>query len=177
MHARSHSRSWTRRAAGAALLVLALPGVAAADTSPAAGRITVGRNATVEGASVRLADVAVLEGNGSDFADVDLGAAPDPGGSRRLDGVAILRRLRAAGLDDVATRYEIPASVHIARAYQDVGTEEIRDAVERDAGTLLAAGEQLRGVNVAGAVRIPPGPYELRVAPPPAVEHATRRKV
>jgi hypothetical protein len=99
-----------RGATCAALLALVLAGVALADVhAPAAGRITVGRNATIEAATVRLADVAILEGNGSDFADVDLGFAPDPGGSRRLDGVAILRSLRAAGLDDGATRYEIPA--------------------------------------------------------------------
>ena len=167
-----------RSAVGAALLALALRGIAAADAQPSpAGRITVGRNATVEAATVHLADVAVLEGNGSDFADLDLGAAPDPGGSRRLDGVAILRKLRAAGLADGATRYEIPASVRIARAYQDVTTEEIRAAVEREGGTLLGPGEQLRSVDAVGGVRIPLGPYELRAAPPSAGGRALRRRV
>jgi flagella basal body P-ring formation protein FlgA len=178
MHRHSIPTRWSWRAARAALVALALGGVAGADVQPpAVGRITVGRVATVEAGSVRLADVAVLEGNGSDFADVDLGAAPDPGGSRRLDGVAILRKLRAAGLVDGATHYEIPASVRIARAYQDVAAEEIRGAVERDAGTVLAAGEQLRSIDVGGGARIPPGPYALHVVPPAAGGRVARRRV
>jgi flagella basal body P-ring formation protein FlgA len=170
--------------AGAATLLAA--GVAATDvhgdmghidTAPAPlGRIVVGRTATVDGATVRLADVATLEGNGADFGDVELGAAPDPGGSRRLDGVAILRKLRGAGLSDTATRYEIPANVRVARAYQDVSGDEIRGAVEREAASLLGTGEELRTVEVGGAARIPPGPYDVRVLPPSAASARTPRR-
>ena len=148
------------------------------DTVGPLGRIVVGRLATVDGAAIRLADVALLEGNGADFGAVDLGAAPDPGGSKRLDGVAILQKLRTAGLRDAATRYEIPANVRVARAYQDVSADEIRGAVERDAASLFGAGEQLRSVDVGGAARIPPGPYDVRVLPPSAASaRAPRRRI
>ena len=89
-----------------------------------------------------------------------------------------MRKLRGAGLSDRATRYEIPANVRVARAYQDVSGEEIRGAVEREAASLLGAGEQLRTVDVGGAARIPPGPYDVRVLRPSAASaRAPRRRV
>lgn len=176
-----YCKSAPRARLGLALLgVLALASVVGAATSDrplASGRISVGRAATVEGATVRLADVAVLEGSATDFASVDLGPAPDPGGSRHLDGIAILYKLRAAGLDDGSTRYEIPASVRIARAYQDVTADEIRGAVERNATAVLDSGELLRTVEVGGGARIPPGPYELRLAGAAASGRGFRRRV
>ncbi len=162
---------------GALLLLALVPAGHAAQGGAAApsGRISVGHAATVEGATVRLADVAVLEGSAAEFAAVELGPAPDPGGSRHLDGIAILSKLRAAGLDDGTTRYEIPASVRIARAYQDVTADEIRGAVERDAVSVLGAGEQLRTVEVGGGARIPPGPYQLRLGTASGARGARRR--
>jgi flagella basal body P-ring formation protein FlgA len=159
----------------ALLLGILATGVAAAEVP--AGRITIGRAATVEGKTVRLADIAVLEGRAVELADVDLGAAPDPGASRRLEGLTILRRLRAAGLDDASTRYEIPAAVRVARAAQEVGAEEIRAAIERASTDFLAEGERIRDVEVPGAVRVPSGAYELRVQPPGASRGAQRRVV
>jgi flagella basal body P-ring formation protein FlgA len=159
-----------------AALVLGLVSRGAAEVATPSGRITIGRTATVDGRTVRLGDLAVLEGAATDFADLDLGPAPDPGGSRRLDGLAILRRLRAAGLDAGATRYEIAASVRIARAFQEVSGTELRDAVEREAGRLLAAGETIRNLEVPPAVRIPPGAYEMHVVSgTPVVRGAHRR--
>jgi hypothetical protein len=174
------SRAWLGAASRLAIMVLVLASVvdaATADPAPTSGRISVGRAATVEGATVRLADVAVLEGSAADFAGVDLGPAPDPGGSRHLDGIAILHKLRAAGLDDGTTRYEIPASVRIARAYQDVSADEIRGAVERDASSVLGPGEQLRNVDVGSGARIPPGPYELRLGAGTAGARGLRRRI
>jgi len=154
----------------------AVGGATAGSATATAGRISVGRAATVESGTVRLADVAVLVGTGTDFAGVDLGPAPDPGGSRRLDGITILQKLRAAGLDDGKTRYEIPASVRIARAYQDVTADEIRNAVERQASSVLGPGEQLRSVDVGGSARIPPGQFDIRLgANAPAARGYHRR--
>ena len=161
------------RVLAAALLVLGA-GVPAAGVET--GRITVGSTATVVGATVTLADVATLEGAAESFADVALGPAPGPGASRRLDGRTILRRLREAGFDGARVRYVIPATVRVARAAQEIGVEEIERAVEAAAPELLAPGERLRELDVAGPVRVPLGGYELRVAPPPAsARGATRR--
>ncbi len=152
-------------------------GGATPQAAPPSGRISVGRAATVDGATVRLADVAVLEGTATSFAGVELGPAPHPGGSRRVEGIAILQKLRAAGLDDGSTRYEIPASVRIARAFQDVTGEQIRAAVEREASSLLGPGEELRKVEIVGAARIPPGPYDVRLAAAGAGTRGYHRRV
>ncbi len=162
-----------RVALAAAVLLCATPANAHAD---ATGRVVVGRTATVDTAVVRLADVAMLEGSASDLGAVELGPAPEPGGSRRLDGVAVLRKLREAGLDDRSTRYEIPATIRIARAYQDVAAEEIRAAVERDAANVLGPGEQLRNVDVGAGVRIPPGAYTVRLAAGTSAARGARRR-
>jgi flagella basal body P-ring formation protein FlgA len=164
----------------ALLLVLGQPamvGGATGDGASSTGRISVGKAATVDGGTVHLADVALLEGTGTDFAGVELGPAPDPGGSRRLDGITVLQKLRAAGLDDGKTRYEIPASIRVARSYQDVNGDEIRNAVEREASAVLAPGEQLRNVEIGGSARIPPGQFDIRLGAGAAAARGYHRRV
>jgi flagella basal body P-ring formation protein FlgA len=176
-HGAPLSAGATIRSGGALFaLAMALAAPASLAAAPAAnGRIAIVRSATVDGATVRLADIAVLEGDAAELADVEIGPAPDPGGSRRFEGVAILRTLRTAGLDTAGTRYEIPATVRVARTYQDVGAEELRAAIEPAVTATLAAGEQLRAVDVGGSVRIPQGTYEVRVAAPAAGGGMRRR--
>jgi len=158
-----------------ALLVLGPVSLGATEVTAPAGRIVIGRTALVDGATVRLGDLGVLEGNAAEFAELDLGPAPDPGGNRRLEGITILHRLQAAGLDAGTTRYQIPASVRVTRAFQEVSGTELRDAVEREAGRLVAAGESIRSFEVPSAVRIPAGAYELRVVPGAAAGRGARR--
>ena len=55
-----------------------------------AGRITVKRVAVVNGPTIRLGDLAALEGGATALGDVELGPAPTAGAPRRLDGEAIL---------------------------------------------------------------------------------------
>ena len=111
-----------------------------------------------------LGDVATLEGGAMALASVDLGPAPTANAPRRLEGEAILRRLEAAGMDESATRYVIPATVQIERASQEVGVEEIKTAVMNVAADALPAGETINALDVAGPVRIPAGAYEARVS-------------
>jgi len=147
-------------------LPVAASAVRAADggVPAAAGRITIERTATVSGGTLRLGDIAFLEGGATALADLDLGPAPEPGASRRIEGVTILNRLRAAGLDERSTRYEIAASVRIERAAQEVGADEVRRAIDRQSQDLLAAGESIRSLDVPGPIRVPLGGYQLRVA-------------
>jgi len=137
------------------------PGMAPASEP---GRITVKRTAVVAGPTVTLGDVATLEGGAVALANVDLGPAPTPNAPRRLEGEAILRRLEAAGMDESATRYVIPATVQIEREAQEVGVEEIKTAVMNVAADALPAGETISTLDVAGPVRIPVGAYEARVS-------------
>ena len=129
-----------------------------------AGRITVQRTAVVTGPTIKLGDLARLEGSAAALADIDFGPSPSASAPRRLEGEAILRRLQAAGMDASATRYVIPASVRVERTAQEVSVEEIRTAVLNVASDALPAGETIRDLEVAGPVRIPAGPYEARVS-------------
>ncbi len=157
-----------RRAAelyGALLLGLGLVAIAAGMAGAAeAGRITVKRVAVVAGPTIKLGDLAALEGGAVALADVELGPAPATGAPRRLEGEAILRRLEEAGMDASATRYMIPATVRVERESQEVPAAEIRTAVMNVAADALPAGETIREIDVPGPVRIPAGDYEARVS-------------
>ena len=150
---------------GALLLASGLVAIAAGFAGATeAGRITVQRTAVVTGPTIKLGDLARLEGSAEALADVDFGPSPSASAPRRLEGEAILRRLQAAGMDASATRYVIPASVRVERTAQEVSVEEIRTAVLNVASDALPAGETIRDLEVAGPVRIPAGPYEARVS-------------
>jgi flagellar basal body P-ring formation protein FlgA len=152
-------------ALGATLLAIAVVGICFGMAGAAdQGRIVVQRAAVVDGPTIRLGDVARLEGSAASLADVDLGPAPAAGEPRRLDGAAILRRLEQAGMDASATRYAIPATVRVERTAQEVSADEIKTAVLNVAADALPAGETIRDLAVAGPVRIPAGAYEARVS-------------
>jgi flagella basal body P-ring formation protein FlgA len=155
----------TAVALGALLLAIGVVAICAGMARATdTGRITVLRNAVVEGPSIKLGDLARLEGSAAALADVDLGPAPATNGARRLEGTEILRRLEEAGMDASATRYTIPATVRVERSAQEVSVDEIRNAVLNIASDALPAGETVRELAVAGPVRIPAGPYEARVS-------------
>lgn len=152
-------------ALGAFLLALGVVGICAGlARATDGGRIVVQRAAVVDGPTIRLGDVARLEGSATALADVDLGPAPSANEPRRLDGSAILRRLEQGGMDASAVRYTIPATVRVERTAQEVSVEEIKTAVLNVAGDALPAGETIRELSVAGPVRIPAGAYEARVS-------------
>jgi flagella basal body P-ring formation protein FlgA len=137
------------------------PGVAAASEP---GRIVVSRTAVVPGPTIKLGDVARLEGSAAGLADLDLGPAPSANAPKRLEGEAILRRLHEAGMDASATRYSIPATVRVERDAREVTVDEIKTAVLNVAPDALPAGEVVRDLDVSGPVRIPAGEYEARVS-------------
>jgi flagella basal body P-ring formation protein FlgA len=149
-------------ALGALLLAVGVIGICFGIARAAdGGRIVVQRAAVVDGPTIKLGDVARLEGDAVTLADVDLGPAPSATEPRRLDGTAILRRLEQAGMDASAMRYAIPATVRVERSAQEVSVEEIKNAVLNVASDALPAGETVRDLTVAGPVRIP---YEARVS-------------
>jgi flagella basal body P-ring formation protein FlgA len=157
-------RSFSRLLAtlGGALLLVAV-------AAGATGRIVVARDATVPTATIRLGDVASLEGDAVALADVTLGAAPATGDARALDGNSVLAALRRAGADLDAIAYTIPPTVRVRRASQEVGEAAAREAIERflDATVRAEGGDAvLRAVEVPGVVRIPAGAYTTRVTAP-----------
>jgi flagella basal body P-ring formation protein FlgA len=153
----------------AAALLLAASSAAAGPR----GRIAVRPEATVQGDTIRLGDIAILEGGeGTDLAAIALGPAPGAGESRTLDGATVLDAVRrhAGGLDGMT--YTIPASVRVRRATQEVPDSALRAAIEGFlVESLGAAGPDavLHTVDAPGPLRIPAGAYRTRVVPPPGV--------
>lgn len=150
---------------GAFLLALGLLAIGAGMARASEpGRITVKRAAVVSGSTIKLGDLAALEGGATALADVELGPAPTAGAPRRLEGEQILRRLEEAGMDASATRYVIPATVRVEREAREVSVEEIQTAVLNVAHDALPKGETIRDLQVGGPVRIPAGDYETQVS-------------
>src|SRR5437016_3033549 len=78
--------------------------------------LTVAREATVEADSVRLRDVATLDGPAAEaLADVTIGRGPNAGESRTFDGGYVLGVLQRAGLDAAQVTYSIPPLIRIRR--------------------------------------------------------------
>lgn len=148
----------------ATTLVLA---VARTPASAATGRLRVLPQATIAGATIRVADLAALEGSAVDLGDVEIGPAPEPGASRRMSGQSLLARLREAGMgEDVA--YTIPATVSVTRAYQLIDEATLRPIVEAQLGDKLPANERVDAVDVQRPARIPLGAFEVEVEQPDA---------
>jgi flagella basal body P-ring formation protein FlgA len=166
---RSSSRPAARlRAAGTALLAL----VAAAAAS--GGRLTVARQVTVEGPTVRLGDIAVLEGEATEaLAMLPIAPAPPAGEDRQLDGRLVLQALGRQGVDLDAIVYSVPRSILVRRALQEIDPGAVREVLERFLAETVAAGggdSVLHAVEVPGPIRIPAGSWAARVIPPAGVE-------
>jgi flagella basal body P-ring formation protein FlgA len=146
----------------AALFATTLYGSAAAAPS---GRVRVLPQATVTGATVRLSDLAALDGTGVDFAEVEICPAPEAGATRRISGQSVLAKLQEAGLDE-RVGYTIPATVGITRAHQVVDEATLRPAIEAQLADQLAPGDRVDEIDLQRQVRIPLGAYEVEVDPP-----------
>lgn len=131
----------------------------------APGRIVVARQAQIDEAAIRLGDLSELSGGAIEFAELELGAAPLPGASRRLSGSEILARLREAGLDERAVRYQIPSSVRVRRSAQTLDPRRLEDAVRAALEHELREGERLSAVETPSGIFLPLGRYTLSVGP------------
>jgi flagellar basal body P-ring formation protein FlgA len=137
----------------------------------AAERIAVSPDSVVSGASVRLGDVATLEGERvRGLAELVLASAPAPGESRSIAGTRVLDAVKRELPDLQDVRYTIPPLVRVRRASQDVPADVLRELVERFLDEQLASNDRepkLRSLDVVGPVRLPPGPFDARVMVPP----------
>jgi len=132
-----------------------------------AGRIRVPAQATVTGAEVRLAEIALLDGTAVDLGETEIAPSPEPGATRRISGQSVLARLRAAGLDDGIV-YTIPATISLTRAHQVLDEAALRPVVEAQLGERLPPGDRVDVVEVQRPARIPLGAYEIEVGDPAA---------
>jgi flagella basal body P-ring formation protein FlgA len=147
--------------AGAAAADLA--GGASASSEPIAGRIVVARQAAVEEAEIRLGELSELSGDAIRFSELELGSAPAPGATRRLSGSDILARLREAGLDEGAIRYQIPASVRVRRTAQELDAGKVDASIRKSVEAELREGERVVAIDSPRGLHLPVGPYALSV--------------
>ncbi len=168
---RAHIRAWL--VAMAVALAAGVPwAVAQADDereARALDRISVLAEATVDGEVVRLGDLARLEGpSAAALADVEIGRAPQPGGTRSFAGATILATLREQVVDLDRVRYRIPNLVRVHRRAQEVSAAAVRGIVEEYMQRQVAAqgGDVLlRQVDVPAPVGLPLGPFTTQVTP------------
>jgi flagellar basal-body rod protein FlgG len=150
-------------------LVLLL-GVASVALAAPTTRVTVAREASVRGASIRLGDVAVVDGaNAGPLADLVLAPAPAAGETRALEGGQVLAALRRATGADEGLVYTIPPLVRVRRAAQELDAAALRGVVEDWLATAYreAQGEPvLHAVELPAPIRLPTGAWTARVVPP-----------
>jgi flagella basal body P-ring formation protein FlgA len=160
-------RSSGKHATPAFLLGLAVLG-ATTRAGAAPGRVVVAREATIAGDSIRLGDIALLDGEGARALEgVVLGTAPAAGESRVLPGTAVLAALgRAADLHEIT--YTIPAAVRVRRATQQVTEADVRQLLDAYLAEHLAGAPGdvvVRSVELSGPIQVPEGSYTARIVP------------
>src|SRR5438552_3877013 len=163
------------------LLVLLALATATAASEASHLRVTVAPQSTVHTPTIRLADIATLEGEGAEaIGATGLGSAPIAGETRTLEGAAVLQALhREAGSLDGIT-YTIPALVRVRRAAQEVPEPAVRKVVEDFLAEALGTQVEnavLRTVELPGPIRIPEGAYRARVVSPPGAPLLGRTRV
>ena len=145
------------------------------------GRIVVARDAVVEATTVRLRDVARIEGDEAEaLADVELGPAPAAGESRMLDGRRVLEALTRAGLDAARVTYTVPPSIRVRRATQELTAASVRQLVEDELRRRLgpdASGLVLRAVELPAPIRVPTGAWDGHLVLPPGAALLGRARV
>jgi flagella basal body P-ring formation protein FlgA len=98
----------------------------ALDPPTAVDTLTLHEQAFVQGPEVRLGDVADISGlNAEVLASISLGAAPQPGESKRLQASLIEARLRRAGVDPGAVSLRGARQVEATTLWQEVGRRDL----------------------------------------------------
>jgi flagella basal body P-ring formation protein FlgA len=115
-------------------LALAAPWAASAEeqAEPAAPAVVrVPGDAVVDQGSIRLGDIALVDGLAPELEDavsaLELGPSAAPDEVRALSGHAITERLHAV---DAGLAVEIPETVHVRTASREVGPDEVRERLE-----------------------------------------------
>jgi flagella basal body P-ring formation protein FlgA len=168
------------RKGSAALLILVgcLSWTAAAGAgSAAATRVRGQESAVVSSDSIRLGDIAEVDGPDADLVRrlqaVALGSAPLPGRTRELDRGTVLGRMRQSGIDPNRVDVQVPPDIRVTRAGVTVGRDQveaiIRDYVQQQ---IRGAGDDLRikEIRTSESVVLPEGPVAMRVVGPKNID-------
>lgn len=124
---------------------------------------------TLASSTVHVADID--PGAPAELADIDLGRAPPPGGSRVITGREIRQRLVEAGADP--KRVHVPASVRVASPAEHWRAADVAARADRAVRASLPAGVTLVKLDAAQGVVVPPG--TLVAEAHPVIPHGVGR--
>jgi hypothetical protein len=124
------------------------------------------RRVEVDGDRVLLADV--VPRIGADLGGLDLGPAPAPGQSRRLQRQELVDRLRQAMVSSNGLRLR---SVILVRPAQRLSEQELQQMVREATHQHLAGAGRVGAVRVRGGMLLPRGEVRATVAPVSAWRH------
>ncbi len=119
--------------------------------------------------TVRVADID--PGAPAELADIDLGRAPPPGGSRVLTAREIRQHLLDAGADP--KRVRVPASVRVASPAEHWSAAEVAVRADAAVRASLPAGVTLVKLGATQGVVVPPG--TTVAAARPVIPHGVGR--
>src|SRR2546428_8812214 len=132
------------------IAVLLAFGAAAAGGAPRA-RVTVAAQATVHGSTLRLADIATIEGEGVEaLGAAALGPAPMAGEARTLEGAVILQALHRDAGTPAGITHTIPAPGRVRRAAQEGAEAPVREGPTDIPGQALGTPGEDRRVRTGG---------------------------
>lgn len=141
-----------------AALILLFVAMATLSTGVSAGGI---RTIDVIGPRITLGQImAQLSG---EVAELDLGPAPRPNGSRLIQGKEIEKALDEAGFIDVK---RIPAAIRVRRKMETLNAKKVEELVEKN--LLIKKGVTLQKLRARASTRVPAG-YETVTATVPKV--------
>jgi hypothetical protein len=143
------------------LFLLAALSMLVLDASPAVAKGGAKATRTIEVSRARLTLGHILPEVADSDADVDLGKAPAPNGSRIVKRVEIEKALEEAGVTGVEN---IPASVRVVRKMQRLDPKELTELVEQALEARgLKAGMTLTAVKPPKAVKVAAGWQEVSI--------------
>jgi hypothetical protein len=154
-----------RRKPGRAAAALAFAAAAAAWSGGARAEV---RQVAVASSRVRLGDVLAAAPAGA--ADLDLGPAPPPGGSRLLTRDELRRALEGSG---AGAGLKLPEAVRVVRKTRRLSGAELERLVRDELGRgPLPKGASLVGVRPPASAEAPEGCERTAVEPPPMPRRA-----
>lgn len=162
------------RAANLLMAVLAALAAIATDVVADASRhirISGRPAATVTSREVRLGDIAQVSSDRIQddeaviaLRKIEVHESPEPGRRAEIPGVAVLERLKRAGVDLGSLIYSLPHTIEITRAARNVGAEELEDAISKSLAG-LARDITLVRVSVPRNSMVAPGETVLSARP------------
>jgi hypothetical protein len=157
-------------------LILVLGWVSALLTDEATIRLQIEAEVKVRAPRFRLGDIALVEGGQPEqrerLKQIELGASPLPGQTRRFTRQQLLTRLRQHGIDPATLQIQMPDTVQISRPAQTLAEDALVQFAREQLKPLLgesATEWQLEGEKTASIFTLPEGTLSFQLMGEPRI--------